>query len=160
MPSQQSNAEKHEFLRPVTGVSVMLFDGDRVLIVERAKPPYQGFWSLPGGAQQWGETLEQAARRELAEETGLAAGPLRFCDFFEPMRRDGAARMTAHYVLAIFAGHAAGGLLQAADDAADAKWATLEEVSTLEMTPGTARRIAEIHRQHFLPPATPPDTHN
>ena len=58
---------------PRPGASVVVFRGDEVLLVQRGKRPYEGFWSLPGGEIQWGETAAEAARRELKEETGLLA---------------------------------------------------------------------------------------
>ena len=57
--------------RPIVGVGVVVWHGERVLLVRRGKPPRVGHWSLPGGAQQLGETVAQAARREVMEEAGL-----------------------------------------------------------------------------------------
>ena len=55
---------------PVVAVGVLLLDGDRVLLVQRGRPPQVGRWTVPGGGVEVGETLEEAALRELAEETG------------------------------------------------------------------------------------------
>ena len=57
--------------RPLIGVGVVVCKGDQVLLVRRAKAPRRGQWSLPGGAQKLGETVRQAAIREVREETGL-----------------------------------------------------------------------------------------
>ena len=146
MPSSQSIDPAADNNRPVTGVSVALFDADKVLIVQRGKEPYKGYWSLPGGAQEWGETLEEAAHRELGEETGLKASRLHFIEFVEPMARDGNGSVLRHFVLALFAGSGHRGKLQAADDATAARWAAIGELAALTMTPGTAERIAEMHR--------------
>jgi ADP-ribose pyrophosphatase YjhB (NUDIX family) len=62
--------------RPWVGIGVVAFRGDAVLLVRRGKPPRDGSWSLPGGAQRLGERAEDAARRELREETGIEVGPL------------------------------------------------------------------------------------
>ena len=56
--------------------SVIVLRRDSVLMVERARPPFQGLWSFPGGRSESGETVEATARRELFEETGLTVGPL------------------------------------------------------------------------------------
>jgi 8-oxo-dGTP diphosphatase len=63
--------------RPVVGVGAVVWRGDSVLLIRRGKPPRLGQWSLPGGAQQLGETLEEAIAREVREETGLTS---RCCD--------------------------------------------------------------------------------
>ena len=57
--------------RPWVGVGVIVFRGDEILLVRRGKPPNQGQWSLPGGGQDLGETVFEAARREVAEEAGI-----------------------------------------------------------------------------------------
>jgi ADP-ribose pyrophosphatase YjhB (NUDIX family) len=61
----------------VPAVSVAVVRDDRVLLVRRARPPSQGLYAFPGGKVEAGETLEQAARRELLEETGLEASDFR-----------------------------------------------------------------------------------
>ena len=58
-------------LRPIVGVGAIIFEGGRVLLAKRGKPPSPGNWSIPGGALELGETLEDACRREVMEETGL-----------------------------------------------------------------------------------------
>jgi ADP-ribose pyrophosphatase YjhB (NUDIX family) len=62
--------------RPLVGIGVAVLRGDAVLLARRGRPPAMGAWSLPGGAQKLGESVEAAARRELAEETGLRVGAL------------------------------------------------------------------------------------
>ena len=59
--------------RPIVAVSLALVRGGRALIARRARAPMRGVYSLPGGAVEIGETLRQAAARELQEETGLQA---------------------------------------------------------------------------------------
>ena len=67
-----SGAMSREYpARPIVGVGTVVWHGDRVLLVQRGRPPRQGQWSLPGGAQELGEIVAEAARREVLEETGL-----------------------------------------------------------------------------------------
>ncbi|MCZ4271328.1 NUDIX domain-containing protein [Maritalea porphyrae] len=63
---------------PTQAVSAALFNGDRVLLVERSNPPFKGLWSLPGGKVEPGEELLDAIKRELMEETNLVAEQLHF----------------------------------------------------------------------------------
>jgi ADP-ribose pyrophosphatase YjhB (NUDIX family) len=109
--------------RPIIGVGVILFDdAGRVLLIRRGTPPRQGEWSLPGGRQELGETVEQTARRELAEETGCSAGPLVLVDVIDSITRDEAGAVRFHYTLVDFAARLAGGAAQAASDAAALAW--------------------------------------
>ncbi|WP_240790972.1 NUDIX hydrolase [Roseomonas sp. AR75] len=62
--------------RPWVGIGVLVFRGPDVLLVRRGRPPRQGEWSLPGGAQRLGERAEETARRELREEAGVEVGAL------------------------------------------------------------------------------------
>ncbi|GIL03202.1 MAG: ADP-ribose pyrophosphatase [Alphaproteobacteria bacterium] len=131
---------------PRTGVSIAIFRGDRVLLVRRAKGPFRGLWSLPGGHQRAGETMAQAAARELAEETGLAADRLRFIEIHEPMRRGADGAIASHYVLGVHAGTDTGGEARAGDDAAAVRWAGLDELGGIELTPLAADIIRRAHR--------------
>lgn len=107
---------------PVVGVGGVVIDAGCVLLVRRAHAPRQGEWSLPGGRVELGETLLEAVRRELREETGLdvAVGPLVEC--FDRIHRDDAGRIRYHFVIADYLCRVTGGTLRAGDDAADAVW--------------------------------------
>jgi 8-oxo-dGTP diphosphatase len=97
----------------------------RLLLVRRAHEPALGLWSLPGGRIEPGETAEQAAAREVREETGLSV-------------EVGALLCTADlgpYVVADFAATVVGGTLRAGDDASDARWCTPEDVRALPLSP-------------------------
>ena len=80
--------------RPIVGIGIVVIKGNTVLLVRRGKPPNIGAWTLPGGAQELGETTEDAARRELLEETGLEVGPLYFAATVDNIRRDETGRVT------------------------------------------------------------------
>ena len=66
--------EYPDYPRVAVGVVVLSPDHSKVLLIKRGKPPEQGRWSLPGGGQELGETLEECARREVLEETGVTIG--------------------------------------------------------------------------------------
>ena len=127
--------------QPVTGVGVVVWHGDRVLLVQRARPPRQGQWSLPGGGLQLGETLEDAARREVREEAGLEIELGEVIATLDLIERDVDGRVRYHYVLIDFVAEAAGAELRPGDDAAAARWFTLEEAERLGLWSETLRVI-------------------
>ena len=92
----------------------MILDGDRVLLIKRAREPLKGQWSIPGGAVDLGETLERAVAREVKEETGLdvEVGPV--VEVLERIIRDAADRVEYHYVLVDYRCRVKGGALAAA----------------------------------------------
>lgn len=95
----------------------VLFDErGRVLMVRRKNPPFEGQWALPGGFVDIGETVEEACRRELMEETGVAAGALVLTGVYSDPKRD--AR--GHTCSVAFAGRVKACPVHAGDDAADA----------------------------------------
>jgi ADP-ribose pyrophosphatase YjhB (NUDIX family) len=130
--------------RPVVGVGVVVWHGERVLLVRRRQPPRQGHWSLPGGAQELGETVAAAARREVFEETGLAIEVGEVLATVDMIERDG-ERVRYHYTLIDFSAEAAGAELRPGGDAADARWFAPEEVAGLGLWSETVR-IIELAR--------------
>lgn len=113
-------------LPEIPAVSVALVRGGRVLLVERGRPPSQGLYAFPGGKVEPGETLEEAARRELAEETTLHARVYRRV---RTILIEGAH--TSHpvdYRLTVFAADYIGGEAVAGDDAASAAFYSLEQM--------------------------------
>lgn len=113
---------------PVPTAGVVCLRGGEVLLIKRGKPPRMGQWSLPGGRIEWGETSEQAALRELAEETGVAARLLGLLDVVDGIftsRETGA--VTRHFIMIDYAALWTGGEARAGDDAADARFFPLAE---------------------------------
>ncbi len=112
---------------PVVGVGAVIVQDGRVLIIKRAHEPRQGEWSLPGGRVELGETLVDATRREIKEETGLDVDVGALIELFDRVhRRDG--QVQYHFVIADFLCTPCGGTLTAADDALDVAWVTPEEL--------------------------------
>jgi 8-oxo-dGTP diphosphatase len=128
--------------RPIVGVGVVLWRGERVLLIRRGQPPRLGQWSLPGGAQQLGETVAEAAQRELLEETGLHALRLELLTTVDLIERDEAGRIRYHYTLVDFTGNAAPGTAHPGDDAAAVGWFTAEQIERLGLWSETRRIIA------------------
>lgn len=107
---------------PLPSCHALVRDGERILLVQRARPPLAGHWGLPGGGVELGETVEAALIREVAEETGLQVRLSRFLGFVDAIERDEEQRIKYHYVIFYFEAEAVGGALQPADDAAQAEW--------------------------------------
>jgi len=115
-------------------------DGQRqVLLIRRGQEPLKGAWSLPGGAIELGETLEQAICREVLEETGLAVEVVDTVKAFDRISCDDQGRVRYHYVLIDFLCRVTGGSLACASDALEARWATTDELQGL--TPLTVEVI-------------------
>jgi len=130
--------------RPILGVSTLVRHEGRVLLVKRARPPLQGYWSLPGGQVEGGETLAEAAAREVREETGITVDRLKQIDLAEIVTRDGGGGIASHFVLVVFAARYLSGTATAGDDAAEARWLAPAEFARLQMTE-EARRVMASH---------------
>jgi 8-oxo-dGTP diphosphatase len=133
--------------RPLIGVGAIIFDGPRILMAQRGKPPLLGWWSLPGGAVEAGELLADALRREVLEETGLVVEPLGVIEIFERIMRDEAGVLEYHYVLIDYICRVSGGRLQAGDDVAQVEWVPPEALPDLQITEGTQSVIDKAYRE-------------
>jgi ADP-ribose pyrophosphatase YjhB (NUDIX family) len=131
-------------LRPIVGVGAIVFSGGKVLMARRGNSPGLGNWSVPGGALKLGETLEDACKREVFEETNLTVEVVSRCAVLDRITRDDWDRVQYHYVLVDFVCRPAGGTLQARSDATEARWVSLEDLDGLKpMTRGTVRVILD-----------------
>ena len=128
--------------RPIVGVGAVVMDSDMVLMIKRGKPPRQGSWSLPGGAQELGETIREAARREVREETGLQIEIFGLIDVVDSVRSDADDKIEYHYTLIDLAGYSVGGTLMAGGDAQDCRWFTRTEINAMDIWSETKRIIS------------------
>lgn len=135
--SGQNGGSRRYPERPLLGVGAVVFQGEKILLIERGKEPLKGWWTVPGGLVEPGERLEAAVRRETLEETGLVVRPLAVAALFQRIMPDIEGRTEFHYVIVDFLCELESGTVQAASDVADAGWFTLEESKQLKMAPGT-----------------------
>ena len=145
-----TNDDRRYPTRPFLGVGALIFDGTKILLVERGKDPLKGYWSLPGGILETGEKLEEAIRREVLEETGLEIEPLSMFEIFERIMPDGDGRTEYHYVLIDYLCRVTGGRLQAASDVSRAAWVAEQNLGEYRLTEGTLavieRAFAKLQR--------------
>jgi ADP-ribose pyrophosphatase YjhB (NUDIX family) len=133
-------------IRPFLAASVAVLRGDRVLVAARGRGAMAGRYSLPGGLVEPGETLAEAALRELREEVGVEAEIICFLDHAEVIERDEDARVRHHFVVCAHAARWLGGEPQASVEAPDVQWVAEGELAHLPTTPGLDR----ILRKAFL----------
>ena len=134
--------EKREYPdRPYVGVGVIVFRDQEVLLVKRNKDPNKGHWSIPGGRQMLGETVAEAAQRELLEETGVKVAPLLLVDVVDAIITDAEGKIKFHYTLVDYMGHWYSGDSRAGDDAQEVRWVHLNELSSYSLLEKTMNII-------------------
>ena len=131
--------------RPIVGIGIVVIRGNEVLLCRRGKPPNVGSWTLPGGAQDVGETCQAAARRELHEETALTVGDLHFCAYVDTIRTDDQGRVRFHYTILDFAARWHGGEAVAGSDVSEVQWASMDDLGPYNLW-SEAHRIIGIAR--------------
>ena len=151
---------------PRVGVGAVILDGDRVLLVKRGQAPSLGKWSIPGGLVHLGESIEDAVRREVAEECGVRIRILDLCGVIDRVRHAPAAgaadaRVHYHYVIIDYLAAIESGEPRAGSDAAEVRWVPIDGVAAYDTTDGLAdmvHRAQRIRRMLASPPAETPDT--
>jgi 8-oxo-dGTP diphosphatase len=128
--------------RPFLAVSAAIVRDGKVLVVQRARPPAGGLFSLPGGVVEAGESLREALVREIREETSLTIEPLALAGFRETITRDDENRVERHFVILPFAARWLAGEPKLNDELSDARWVRPAELGELPTTPGLAEIVA------------------
>jgi 8-oxo-dGTP diphosphatase len=119
---------------PIVGVGAVVIDGTKVLLVRRGQEPLKGEWSLPGGALELGETLQQGVVREVLEETGLLVAPAGVVEVVDRITREEASgQIRYHYVVVDFVCGVTGGALGGGSDADEARWVERKELAAYRL---------------------------
>lgn len=128
----------YDYPRPAVTADIIIIkrinDQEFVLLIERKHPPFEGMWALPGGFLDMNETLQEAALRELQEETGITGIELKQFHTFSKVDRDPRHRT----ITTVFIGYAdtKTTVPEAGDDAANAEWFDLEKLPSMAFDHG------------------------
>lgn len=128
--------------RPYLAVSAAILRDGRVLVVRRANAPASGLFSLPGGVVEAGETLHEAVKREVMEETSLAIEPVALAGYREVVARDGDDKVEHHFVILPFAARWISGEPRLNEELSEWRWVDPAEIAGLPTTPGLAGIVA------------------
>ena len=127
--------------QPVVAVGAIVFRNNRVLLVRRGQPPSRDLWAIPGGRVDIGETLQQAAEREILEETGITIHAQEPVYTFDYIERDESASPRFHYVIVDLNADYVAGEIMAGDDAAEARWIAADELGRLKVSSKTLKLL-------------------
>lgn len=136
--------------RPILAVGTIVVRNGCVLLARRGKPPSQGKWSVPGGAVDVGESLEDAARREIREECGIEVELTDTIEVIQRITRDEARRVRFHYVIVDYVARWVSGEPRPSDEASEVRWVRPEDLEALDMTAGTAEVVRRMLRKAGL----------
>jgi len=128
---------------PQLAVSGAIFRADRVLLVRRARSPANGFYSLPGGRVEFGETLHAALHREIDEETRLTIEIAGLAGWREVLPGTSGG---GHYLILSFAARWRGGEVVLNDELDDFKWLAPGDFGDLRVTGGLEEVVATASR--------------
>jgi len=120
--------------QPVVGVGAVILCNGKILLEKRKGEPGRGKWSIPGGLVELGESVEQTVIREVKEETSLEVDNPELIDVVDNISVDGNGEITYHFVIVDYFVKLRGGTLKAADDAAELRWVTFDDVENYDLT--------------------------
>ena len=122
--------------QPILGVSVVILEDNKIVLVKRGVEPAFRKWSIPGGAVELGENVKEATKREAKEECGLDIEFIddKPMDVLDKLVMDEEGHLRYHYVLLQFLAQPTGGALKPTSDVTDARWVSLDEVENYDLT--------------------------
>ena len=128
---------------PQLAVSAAIFRNDNILLVRRARSPAKGFYSLPGGRVEFGETLHAALNREVDEETALKIEIVGLAGWREVVPGTSGG---GHYLIVSFAARWVSGEVVLNDELDDFKWLAPDAIGDLKLTGGLPEVIEQAQR--------------
>ena len=146
--NRETGKISRQHLQPKPAVGVVVIHEGKVLLVKRSNPPQKNLWAIPGGSVRLGETLQQAAEREVREETGLTVKAKKPIYTFDIIERAADCSILYHYVIVDLWADYIGGDVKAADDAADAGWFEPNDIQKLKISSTTQTLLEKIGFVH------------
>ena len=137
--------------KPRVAVGAIVMRDDKVLLVKRSQQPDKGLWAVPGGRVELGETLQEAAEREVREETGITIRARNPVWAFDLIDRDDGGRVRFHYVIVDLMADYVGGKASPNDDASEVRWATTQELEELPASQTTKELLKNTVRLVVTP---------
>jgi ADP-ribose pyrophosphatase YjhB (NUDIX family) len=134
---------------PVVSVGAVVVHQGRVLLAQRGHPPSEGLWTFPGGVVELGETLEEAAEREVWEECRIRVRAVRPFTTVTRIFRDASGRVEYHYVIVDMLAEWMEGELQASSDIRKAGWFSGADIDALPLTPGVSELAKRALEEAF-----------
>lgn len=128
---------------PQIGVGAVVLKNNKILLVKRKNPPAKDQWAIPGGRLQLGETLKEACRREILEETGINIKVGELIYTFEVIDRQPEGQVLFHYVILDFLAEYLSGEPVAGDDAIDVGWFSPQDLKKIKVNPFTQKLLEE-----------------
>lgn len=129
---------------PQIAVGAVVIRDEKVLLVKRRKPPGKGLWSIPGGRVELGETLKEAAEREVKEEAGVIIRAKDPVYTFDLIDRDKQGYIRFHYVIVDLLADYVSGKVNPSSDACEARWVTPRELEDLPVSRITREFLKKI----------------
>lgn len=128
---------------PACAVGAIVMDKGRLLMVLRDREPLKGYWTLPGGRVELGESMREAIVREVREETGIDIDVDGLLGVVERIVRDDDGAIVYHYVILDFVATPRTTEVKAGDDAADVRWVPVDELHDLKLTDGLIEFLSD-----------------
>lgn len=120
---------------PMASIQALVLKEGHILLQRRSREPSKGKWSIPGGRLELGETIYEAAKREVLEECSIEIEIERLLDVADSIIKDEDGRVSYHFVVIYLLAGYKGGDVKAQSDAEDARWVTLKEIDELDTHP-------------------------
>lgn len=130
--------------RPIVACHALLQRDNETLLTQRGSEPGRGLWSIPGGAVELGETLREALKREVREETNLEIEVGELLGYNDNIIKDAQGQVHFHYINVFFRAQAKQGKVRAASDAADARWVPVHKLKEYNLSPGVIELFEKL----------------